>query len=440
MGDCPEPCEPCETYKKETSLKEEESYKITNPGALRDFAKELHKLFSQENPMEEAYVKFLKIEKTKRRSITNGYPPYLRNLALYSINKWIEQFKGKVTNYMEGVESPVLYEEIQTGKNIHDLLIQKGTVFFYYKEKPFILSIDFRWDFTEVSFVYDSKDNALGRETQENFRKFMAEHNFYKGAKLEYLQRGFLKILDFPKLALEDVILPTEIKEEIDLNIIFPIKNKEKISKMALPWRRGVILSGVPGVGKTQLGKVLCNVLDGVTILWTTTKAINCSEEVRRIFEAARYFSPSLMILEDIDFIGTDRELIHDPVLGELLSQLDGATPNDGVFVIATTNRPQLLDRALADRPSRFDASIYLELPKIDERRRLFQLFLKGKPYTFDVEDMCRKTEGFTGAHIQELIIRAGLMTLKRDEEVLSPEIVEESFKKIKKKAKTLSE
>jgi len=425
---------------KESPCPQTDEKKPVYPNAVKDFARELNKLFSQETTQDKMYNKFLKDIRTKRRTISNSYAPYLRNLALYSINKWIDQFKGVLTNFMEGNESPVLYEEMETARMKHELLIQKGVIFFTYKDIPVILTIDFRWDFTEICFIFNNKSFKIGKEMQDDFRKFMAEHNFYKGAKLEYLMRGFIKLLEFPPLQMEDVILPQEIKEEIDLNIIFPLQNKDKIKSINLPWRRGIIISGVPGVGKTQLGKVLCNILNGVTVLWTTTKAINSTEEVRRIFEAGRYFAPSLIILEDIDFIGTDRELIHDPVLGELLSQLDGASPNEGVFVIATTNRPQLLDKALADRPSRFDASIFLDLPKIEERKKLFHLFLKGKPYTFDVGELSGRTDGFTGAHIQELIIRAGLMALKRDEKVLTPEIIEESFKKIQKKMKTMSD
>jgi len=313
------------------------------------------------------------------------------------------------------------------------MLMTNGKIFFEWKKMRAIVSLFFSGNYSEVLFLYPKKDLKTMKEFQGVLRASMYKNNFFKGEKLEYLPYSRLGFLKYPKMDWSSLILKRELKEEIDLNILFPLKNRKLCEKHKLPWRRGVLIAGVPGTGKTQLGRILCNVLDGITIIWVTCKAVHDSSRIRTLFEMARKFAPTLIVMEDLDFFGHDREFITNPIVGELLNQLDGSTPNRGVFVLATTNRPHLLDQALADRPSRFDVKIIFEVPELKERRAMVELFSQGKPIEFQ-EHIAKSTEKLTGSHIKEVINYATLLALKERSIKVEKSHIIKALKKIREK------
>jgi cell division protease FtsH len=266
--------------------------------------------------------------------------------------------------------------------------------------------------------------------------KYMRKHNFLKGEKLVFQPRSGLGFLEFPKLGWDDVVLKPEIRDTITLNIIFPLRNRMKLKRKGVAWRRGLLMGGVAGTGKTQVCRILCNVLPkSVTLIWATPKALYDSERIRDLFDAARYFSPCLLVIEDIDFIGQKRDFGHNQVLGELLTQLDGNDPNHGIFVIATTNRPDHLDEALANRPSRFDVKVEFPLPELPERKRLITLFTKDMEFDNpdDFDGIARDSAKLTGAHIREIFIYAQIKALRDGNEKLKTSDVLERIKQYKK-------
>jgi ATP-dependent 26S proteasome regulatory subunit len=140
----------------------------------------------------------------------------------------------------------------------------------------------------------------------------------------------------------------------------------------------------------------------------------------------ARHYYPTLIIIEDIDFIGTSRDFAQDPSLGELLNQLDGNDPNFGIFVIATTNRPEMLDNALANRPSRFDVLIEFKLPDKDSCKNLIKLFSKNMVFDkeLNLENLALSMKDLTGAQIKESIIYAKLVAIHNSKEIVAIEDV----------------
>jgi SpoVK/Ycf46/Vps4 family AAA+-type ATPase len=138
------------------------------------------------------------------------------------------------------------------------------------------------------------------------------------------------------------------------------------------------------------------------------------------IYRLARRLAPSLIIFEDIDTLGgADRLEFDSPSLGEFLNCLSGVVPNDGVVTLATTNYPQKLDWALTDRPGRFDMRLDIDYPDIDNRKEILRRYISGLPVKVEkpkeiVRRLAQRTEGFTGAYLQELIqssYMAGLET-----------------------------
>lgn len=138
-----------------------------------------------------------------------------------------------------------------------------------------------------------------------------------------------------------------------------------------VPLKRGIILHGAPGTGKTLLGKVLAS-LKLATFVYVTAADMSGLEGVRSIFDLARRLAPTILFFEDIDLFTDDRSsYCSKAMLGEILAQLDGFETNDGLIFIATTNDLAAIDPAIRERPSRFDVVIHIELPSRFARREI---------------------------------------------------------------------
>jgi len=142
--------------------------------------------------------------------------------------------------------------------------------------------------------------------------------------------------------------------------------------------------------------------------------------------------------MEDIDFFGQDRAIERSPVIGELLNQLDGNAPNDGIFIMASSNRPGLLDKALANRPGRFDLKLEVKLPDLESRKQMVKLFSKGKILSrnINLDTLATQTGGFTGAHIQEVFVYAALDSLQKGYSSIKQKSLNKAVTRLKEKFK----
>jgi len=426
-----------EKVKKESMSDTGYNMKRSTENHLKHFARNIIKVLEEYSTEEENdYLFFLGLPEEDRLTVNINYKLYEQQQACYAVNKFIEQYGNifSISRYSDGKRISPEYSEIEVKRDYFENLVINGKIFFEWNNIRIIASLFFKGDYTEVSFIYSKEYSNLIREFQNKLREFKDTHNYFKGDKIEYLTHGGLRFLKYPEIKWEDLVINQTLKNEILLNLIFPIKNEKLCKKHNVPWRRGILLAGIPGTGKTQLGKVLCNVLNGITVVWTTPKAIHNVIQVKILFDIARKFSPTLLVMEDIDFFGHDREFITNPIVGELLNQLDGSAPNDGVFILATTNRPYLLDKALADRPSRFDIKLIFEVPELQERKKMVELFSIGKTFSVDSSYIASVTNGLTGAHIKEVITYATLLTLLNKKEVVSKKFIDTGLKKVKEK------
>ena len=174
---------------------------------------------------------------------------------------------------------------------------------------------------------------------------------FLKGKKIDP-NCNFVKFNR--KFTWDDLILAEKTKIEIQMNLKNLIEYSEIYKSNGLSVRRGLILSGPPGVGKTVLAKILCNQIDW-TFLWCTSKNLENAKRVSQIVNLARDLSPTVLFLEDIDLFGGSRESNHNPMmLGEILNCLDGLEENTDIIVIGSTNNKDVLEAALVSSSRSF--------------------------------------------------------------------------------------
>jgi AAA+ superfamily predicted ATPase len=234
--------------------------------------------------------------------------------------------------------------------------------------------------------------------------------NFFRGASItvdEASEPGFLSV---PLVELDDVVFEPEVWAAIRQQVLDFVEMEQAFRAVHLPFRRGVLLAGPPGVGKTLLFRALTHNLVGrCTVLWLTARAVPDSGAVKRVFELARALAPTLMLWEDVDLTVRERNNTgNTAVLGELLAQLDGPSSSDGVIACASTNDPSVLDEALSARPWRVDRIVAVGPPSEAGRARMLERFVADIPcVTADLAWVAREAVDMTGADLRELVIVA---------------------------------
>ncbi|MCX7919965.1 MAG: ATP-binding protein [bacterium] len=251
----------------------------------------------------------------------------------------------------------------------------------------------------------------LAEQIMKQLIQWMKDHNYYRRKKIT-AEGEFLSIER--KYTWDDIILDPAIKQEIIENVVDFIKYIPIYQANRIPTKRGLIFYGKPGVGKTLVGKVLASQVDS-TFIWVTAAKIKNAESVTQLFQFARELQPSIVFIEDLDCFAIDRHIHFTPILGELLNQMDGIVENEGVIVIATTNDLQVIEPALKDRPSRFDRVLEFKLPDVELRKQIIMQALRGKTANgINIDRIAEKTEGFTGAHLHELVILATKVAIEQ--------------------------
>jgi len=294
-------------------------------------------------------------------------------------------------------------------------------------------------------YTYEVLCRKEGADAAQKFlndsRAYAKSHNFLKGKKIN---PAFKHIKLDRKYTWDDVILPEKVKKELKLNIDSLFNNIEAYKKAELPFKRGIMLKGVPGTGKTLIGKILCSTV-GCSFVWVTPRFVREAKDVSDIYELVRDLSPAILFLEDMDLYTKHREQSTDMgLLGELMNQLDGLTTNEYVVTIATTNRAEQIEEALRSRPGRFDRSYEIKLPEATQREALLKLYINRGDCVCDLTELDYKaladaTDGMTGSHVRELVTTAIISAIddksyKKEKIHLTRRHFEESVKRVKKK------
>ena len=194
------------------------------------------------------------------------------------------------------------------------------------------------------------------------------------------------------------------------------MQHRAKLRQLGQSTRKGILLYGPPGTGKTHTIRYLASNLPGHTTLIITAAQV---ELLRAYTNLARLLQPAMVIIEDVDLIATDREMMgpcEESMLNMLLNEMDGLKEDADILFVLTTNRPEQLEGALADRPGRVDQAIEIPLPDDTGRRKLVELYGKGLRLdeTLIVEAV-RRTRGVSAAFIKELMRRTAQAGIGRD-------------------------
>jgi hypothetical protein len=231
----------------------------------------------------------------------------------------------------------------------------------------------------------------------------------------------------------ESIILPGELLEVLQRNVVGFFSRMEALRRAGRGTRHGVLLHGPPGVGKTLVTRYVARACPGVTVLLLTAYSLQL---IRAACRLARLLAPSLVVLEDVDLIASDRRHQDNPLLHELMDEMDGLGNNPDCIFLLTTNRPEALEPALATRPGRVDQAIFFPLPDRVCRQRLFALMSRGLDVKdIDLEPWLDRTDGASPAFLQEFLRKAVLMALERDGDTqplrLRPEDLERALREL---------
>lgn len=248
---------------------------------------------------------------------------------------------------------------------------------------------------------------------------------------------------DKVKVTFKDVAGADEAKQELEEVVEF-LKHPQKYNELGAKIPKGVLLYGPPGTGKTLLAKAVAGEAGVPFFSISGSDFVEMfvgvgASRVRDLFEQAKKSAPCIVFIDEIDAVGRQRGAGlgggHDEreqTLNQLLVEMDGFGANEGIIMIAATNRPDILDPALL-RPGRFDRQIVVDRPDIKGRQEILKVHVKGKPIGQDVElnVIAQRTPGFTGADLSNLVNEAALMTARKNKKVINMPEMEEAAERV---------
>lgn len=379
----------------------------------------------------------------------------IRKDPVYSDIK--DLFKNEEVKQFEVTEDNILNIVLQDGgkvsyrlRSVDYFILELGDLIDSQKEEGIITSYDYRapqpqaWWVSFLPYVliigffcvmwYFVMNQAMG-----------GSGGIGKGGRMNSFGRARAKLGsdEKKKVLFSDVAGADEEKEELQEVVEF-LKAPEKFSELGARIPRGVLLVGPPGTGKTLLAKAVAGEAGVPFYSISGSDFVEMyvgvgASRVRDLFDNAKKNSPCIIFIDEIDAVGRHRGAGlgggHDEreqTLNQLLVEMDGFGSNDGVIVIAATNRPDILDPALL-RPGRFDRQVTVNYPDLKGRVDILNVHAKGKPFedSVDMEKIAQATVGFTGADLANLLNEAALHAARRHKRLIGMSDIEDAMLKI---------
>ena len=345
--------------------------------------------------------------------------------GVYTLTGTLDGYKENETFYVEAPLTDTTIRELYDGRAAHDfdIITEKdpSSSFLLYlvvQFLPIVLLVIF-------AFYFLSKQMGSANKSMD-FGKSRARLND-----------------DRKKVTFKDVAGLTEEKEEVEELIEF-LKAPKKFEKMGARIPKGVLLVGPPGTGKTLLARAVAGEAKVPFYYISGSDFVELfvgvgASRVRDMFKQAKQNAPCLIFIDEIDAVGRQRGAGlgggHDEreqTLNQLLTEMDGFGENEGIIVIAATNRPDVLDPALL-RPGRFDRQVTVNLPDVKGREEILKVHARGKIFAKGVqlENIAKRTVGFSGADLENLLNEAALLTVRRDKPAITMAEIDEAHDRV---------
>ena len=280
------------------------------------------------------------------------------------------------------------------------------------------------WGDQNIDLQVMAGEQGVAERFLASIRTAIRKRNVYRGhvISLTAEQMGSLRVQfhRLPAVARDGIILPAGLLERIERLTVGFSRHSDQLLRAGRHLKRGLLLYGPPGTGKTLTAMYLAGRMPDRTVLLLTGSGMGLIEKSCAL---ARLLQPATVILEDVDLIAQERT--HqttgcNALLFELLNQMDGLAEDSDVLFLLTTNRPELLEPALASRPGRVDQAIEVPLPDADCRRRLFELYGAGLEMRLrDPERLIARTAGVSAAFVRELLRKAALFAADEDSTIV---------------------
>ncbi|GAB3786887.1 AAA family ATPase [Nocardioides ungokensis] len=272
-----------------------------------------------------------------------------------------------------------------------------------------------------VSVEAVANRDGLATAVTAALRQLALDLNVYRGQVVSFGHSTFgersslLRFHERPAMTADDLILPADTFADVRRQVVGVARNSDRLRAAGQHLKRGLLLYGPPGVGKTHTVRYLVSQLVGTTIVELTGETLGA---IRDACSIARSLQPSMIVVEDVDLIAQERDHYsgQTPLLFTLLNEMDGLDEDADVVFLLTTNRADLLEPALASRPGRVDQAVHVDLPDRESRRRLVELY-RGR---LDVDlggldDVLDRTDGVTASFLKELLRRAAVVAADRE-------------------------
>lgn len=324
-------------------------------------------------------------------------------------------------------EAPVDYVSVDVGPGEQRNVVAFGVRLLSIDGAPVAVlqrSADPQHGRVQASVEVLASEQSTSSTLIDRLRSAMNEHSVLRGQVISFSAstfdygNGTLTFLARPVVPAESIVLPPGALDRVRAHAIGIREHALRIREGGGHLKRGVLLHGPPGTGKTLTVSHLISEATGITTIVLTGQAIRFISEATQL---ARAMQPSMVVLEDVDLIAGDREMYGgpQPLLFAVLDALDGFEGDADVAFVLTTNRVELLERALVERPGRVDLAVEIPRPDRDARRRLFALYAERAPFSASaVQTVADQAEGVTGSFAKELVRRALLRAAIADRAV----------------------
>jgi cell division protease FtsH len=275
---------------------------------------------------------------------------------------------------------------------------------------------------SEVTLQVTGSDQVAIEGALDAISRLASERSVFRGQLISFGPEVFgfgrqepLNFLDRPVVGRDQVVLPDAVLDAVEEQVLGVGRYAARLLASGQHLKRGVLLHGAPGTGKTHTVRYLLGQLPHATVVVLSGRALG---RIREACQVARTLQPAVVVVEDVDLIAEQRQAQpgEQPLLFQLLSEMDGLGADADVTFLLTTNRADLLEPALAARPGRVDLAAELPLPDAEARRKLIQLYQGNLQLDLaEPGTLIERTEGVTASFLKELLRRAALQACADD-------------------------